>query len=112
VDIPDWYALILLGLGGFRIWRLLADDDILERPRRWIVRLPKNWREGDELPSNYREYLALFINCPWCLGSWIVLVIWIFWQVWPHGTEVTMVPFALSALVGLVRGNLDPPEEE
>jgi Protein of unknown function (DUF1360) len=111
VDVPSWWVFLLLGLGSFRIWRLLSDDTILERPRRAIVKLPKDWEPDDDLPHGYREYLALFINCPWCLGFWVSLVIWGFWNVWSHGTEVVMVPFALSAFVGLVRGNLDEPEE-
>ena len=102
----------MLALGSFRIWRLLSVDTILEWPRRKLVRLGPDWREqGDPIPENYREYLAVFLECPWCLGFWIALVTWVFWQVWPHGTEVAMVPFALSAALALVRGNLDPPEE-
>jgi len=46
MDVPSpWVALILLA-ASFRIWRLLADDEILERPRYWLVRLPRGWQEG------------------------------------------------------------------
>lgn len=112
MDVPSWWPFLLLAFGTFRIWRLLADDKILEKPRRWLVRLGPDWREeGDPVPENYREYLAVFLMCPWCLGFWLSLAIWGAWQVWPHITEVAMVPFALNAAMALVRGNLDEPEE-
>lgn len=112
MNVPDWWVFLLLALGAYRIWRLLADDTILEKPRRWLVRLGPDWRDdGDKVPDNYREYLALFIMCPWCLGFWVSIAVWGAWQIWPHGTEVAMVPLAISTIVGVTRGKLDPPED-
>lgn len=112
MSIPDWWILTLLTLGAFRLWRLLSVDTIFEKPRRWVVRLGPDWREeGDPVPDTYREYLAVWLMCPWCSGMWIAFAVWGAWQLWPHWTEVAMVPLAISTLVGLTRHNLDPPEE-
>lgn len=96
MNVPGWYALLLLALSAFRTWRLLAEDTILDRPRAALVRpLPK----GEE-----------FILCPWCAGFWVSLAWWAAWQAWPHGTLVVAVPFAISAVVGVVAANLDPAD--
>jgi Protein of unknown function (DUF1360) len=81
----DWYALILLALAAFRVWRLLAVDMVLDGPRE---RLPKSW--------------AWFVDCPWCLGFWVSLGWWAGYQLWPHAALVVAVPFAVSTLVGLL----------
>lgn len=117
--IPEPYQFLLLALVAYRVWRLVAEDDILERPRRWLVRLPMNWKEGDSFPRKYREELALFINCPWCAGAWVSLLVYGIWLFTlgdgPHSTEDVLVGlgmwFALSCSVGLIRSKLDPPEE-
>lgn len=107
MSVPSpWVALILFA-ASFRIWRLLAEDELLERPRRWVVRLPRDWDDGMMLPEGYRLELAKFITCPWCFGFWITIVVWALWQIEPHWTSVLAVPFALSAGVGIVRKNLD-----
>ena len=82
---PNWYALILLALAAFRVWRLLAIDTVLDGPRE---RLPQSW--------------AWFISCPWCLGFWVSLSWWAGYQLWPHAALIVAVPFAVSTLVGLL----------
>jgi hypothetical protein len=86
---------------------LLAEDVILDRPRRWLVRLDREWEEGLALPENYRSGLAEFITCAWCLGFWVSVGVWLAWIIEPHGTLVVAVPFAISAAVGLIRTRLD-----
>ena len=102
MSIPNWYELILLALAAWRVFQLLAEDAILGRPRRYVTRLPRRWKEGDTIPKAYREELALFIECPYCAGFWIALVWWGAFQLWEHGTLVVAVPLAISA--GVVAG--------
>lgn len=116
--IPEPYQFVLLVLIAYRAWRLLAEDDILERPRRWLVRLPYTWKEGQSIPSVYREKWAGFITCAWCLGAWVTLAVYVAWVATlgdgPHSPQDFVVGagiwFAISALVGLIRSKLDPPE--
>lgn len=117
--IPEPFEFILLALIAYRTWRLLAEDEILEWPRHWLVRLPRDWKEGDAIPRAYREKLALFINCPWCAGAWISLSVYIAFLAtlghWPDTVAEVFVGlgvwFAISASVGLIRSTLDPPDE-
>lgn len=45
-NVPNWWALLLLALAAWRTYRLLAEDTIFEKPRRWIVNLDQNWEIG------------------------------------------------------------------
>jgi len=100
VKVPDWYALLLVGVAAWRTFQLLAHDDILDRPRRWALRMGAEWqKQGDPVPDDYRLKPALFLVCPYCAGFWIALAWWGAWQISPHWTEVFAVPFVLNAIV-------------
>lgn len=84
LNVPDWWEAILLALAAWRCFQLLAEDDILERPRAWAVkRLSDKWQD--------------FITCPYCAGFWIAVAWWVAWLIWPYETTVVAVPWALSA---------------
>ena len=103
MSVPGWYSLALLSLAGFRSWRFLAEDDLLDRPRRYVTGLGSKWeKEGDPVPEDYRIGLGSFIACSWCLGFWVAVAWWGAWQAWPHGTEVAAALVALSALVAML----------
>lgn len=95
--IPSPWHFALLALAAFRLWKLIADDAILDPPRDWAMqRLDARWE--------------LFIVCPWCAGFWlsgIVLAGWTFTlgDV-PSGVDQRLVWmgvwFALSGAVGLI----------
>ena len=116
--VPSVYVFALLSLIAYRVWRLLAEDAILDKPRRKLVRLPYTWDEGDAFPKNYREEWAIFFNCPWCLGAWVSLATYIGWMFTLGDTPNTVSEvfvaigmwFALSCVVGIIRSKLDPPE--
>ncbi len=83
--IPSWFGLTLLALAAYRMWRLLAEDKILEPVRRRLIR---------------GEKVSELVSCPWCLGSWVAVGWWICWYIWPHQTSIVAGPFAVAALVG------------
>lgn len=103
--VPDWWSATLLALAAWRLFHLLAFDDILDRPRRYVLRLDKNWRqEGDSTGEAYREKWGKFLTCPYCCGFWVSLVIYLFWIWLPTETLVACMPFALNAaLIGFQR---------
>lgn len=92
--IPSPWEAALLSLAAFRIWKLIADDTILDVPREAI--LSRVHRKGE-----------LFITCPWCAGFWISLVFYGAWWAWGDSTLVVATPFAISAAVGLVATSHD-----
>ena len=85
MNIPGWYELLLLALAAFRTWKLLAEDTILDGPRRYVTGMSRE-----------------LLECPWCLGFWLSCAWWAAWLAWPHGTLIVAVPFALSAIVGII----------
>jgi Protein of unknown function (DUF1360) len=103
--VPYWYSLALLSLAAWRTFQLLAHDEILEKPRRYLLRLGKEWeKEGDPVPHDYRVKWAVFLTCPYCAGFWIGICWYIAWQITDFWTEVVAAPMAISAiLVGLAK---------
>lgn len=87
-QIPDWYALVLLGLASYRTWRLLAEDTILDSLRDRVA------KEGSKVSA--------FIECAYCFGAWITLGWWLAWVAWPRWSLIIAAPFAINAIVGLV----------
>lgn len=106
MTIPDWWAFTLLALAAYRVFRLLSQDDILDRPRSWVLGY-RGWKEGQPLPGTYRDKAAEFLTCPSCCGFWVSLGWWTAYQLWPHGTTVAAVPLAISAAVIAVAFMLD-----
>jgi hypothetical protein len=95
MKIPQWWDLLLLGAASWRSFQLIAFDDLLDRPRRWVLRLgdwdPEYDNQGNQtrdLPDDYRLHWAQFITCPYCAGAWIALAWWGAFQITPHWTLV------------------------
>lgn len=111
-NVPSWYQLILLSFAAWRVYRLISEDTILERPRRWALRLDENWqKEGDDPGDSYRQEWGQFITCPYCLGAWSGAAWWLAWILWPHATTIAAVPLAISTvLIGVAK--FDHEEDE
>src|SRR5687768_9313928 len=91
--------IVILGLAAWRIFQLLAFDDILDQPRRYITRLGEQWeKEGDVVPREYREKWALFLTCPYCLGFWL----WAAWLIAWWIDDRTVYPALFFGGHGLV----------
>lgn len=93
MSTPSWYALVILALAVFRMYRLIAEDDILDRPRDWFL---------DRLEEERLEKLDKLITCPWCLGFWLSVAAWGLWLLAPSWTVGLAFPWALSAAVALI----------
>jgi hypothetical protein len=112
---PDWWIFALLALAVFRVFRLIAEDTILDRPRKWLLRGPLDtWeKEGDDPGDDYRLEWGIFITCPWCLGFWlsgVALILYSLIVEWVGVFSFLVCWFALSAVVGLVAKNWDADE--
>ncbi len=95
---PDWWSATLLALAAWRFYHLVAFDDILDRPRRYVTRLSPTWKqEGDATGEHYREKLAGFLTCSFCMGWWIALAWWAAWLAFPTETVGIAFGFAISA---------------
>lgn len=97
--IPEPYEFGLLVLIAGRLWKLLADDEVLDRPRNWVL---------DRLDAEDTRW-ELFLTCPWCAGFWLSGVTYVTW-LWALGDPQLVaravvvgvgVWFAINALVGL-----------
>lgn len=100
--IPDWWHFLVLALAVLRLTRLIGWDTITRPARDKLVR-----RNGDRMLPGYRPKLDEFFHCPYCLGLWISLITWASYWAWPAWTLWVALPFAISAVVGLVANHLD-----
>ena len=116
MTVPSWYVLVVLALAAFRLTRLIGWDDFPPIRRiRWLLLKTTVDRTMTSTAAaengryrHGRPTLAAFVECPYCLGFWIALAAYLFWQVWPDGTMIVLFPFALSTLVGTWGRILDP----
>jgi hypothetical protein len=84
VSVPEPWEAVLLALAAWRVFQLLAEDDLLETPRRYVT-------------DRISEYWQDFLVCPYCAGFWIALAWWGAWIAWGDSTLVVATPWALSA---------------
>lgn len=104
--IPPPWQFALLALAAYRAWRLVGIDDITAPLRDRVT--GRRWVSGDDAQwDRYHPWLDKLAGCPWCLGAWIAVTVTAAWWIWPHATLIGCVPFAVSAVVGLVSKNLD-----
>lgn len=98
---PGPWETVVLAAAAYRLWRLAAEDSILDRPR-------------DRLLAD-RPGLDEFVACPWCLGFWIGAGTWAAYQAQPERTVAAAAPWAISTGVGVLAHALKatpvPPEQ-
>ncbi len=92
---PSPWPAVILTLGTFRLLRLLAWDEFPPVARlRNVLLYP-------------RSLLIDLFSCPFCLGFWLSLAVYLLWLWQPAGTLYGAAPFALSGAVGLIAKNWD-----
>lgn len=91
--IPEWWAFVIMALAVFRVYRLVAEDDILDGPRDRLL---------DKLEEERLDKLDALITCPWCLGFWLSVLTWLAWLITPGWTVGLALPWALSAAVAMI----------
>lgn len=96
MTVPSAYQLILLAVAAFRVFHLLAEETILDRPRRWVLRLGR-WEAGSP-PASYRHRLGSWLTCPWCCGFWVTGVGFVAFQLWEH-TVTVLAAFVAATVV-------------
>ena len=94
--MPDLMTLLILSLATFRLSRLLTVDVIFEDLRERI------WKKYSPLTK-----FGYLFTCIWCMSIWVASVIVICYTIIPTVTTVLALPFAISAVAGLVAHNLD-----
>ena len=93
--MPEPYIFILLGLAAFRATLILTTDTITQPLREKI------WSKWP--PSTTFGY---FWTCNWCTGTWVAAVFTVFWYIAPDWLVMVSLFLALSAVIGLISGNL------
>jgi len=95
--------MVLLVLAAWRVWKLIGDDVIFDRPRAWLIDALVNARPPFKTGGERRAaYWSDFLSCPYCLGTWCFVIWWGAWMLAPDVTLISAGVIAGSALVGLL----------
>lgn len=111
--IPSPWVAAVLTLASYRLFRLVAWDDLppLVRARRWATGAKAGRRgsanamaglSNDQVETTLtyaRPKLAYFIGCPWCVGFWIGLGVYLAWVFAPTAALYAAVPLAINVAV-------------
>jgi hypothetical protein len=92
----DLLVFAILALAVYRLSRLVIIDVVFEKVR------DKIWSKYP--PSHGIGYL---ITCYWCTSVWVASVVTICYTMVPTVTVYICLPFALSAVAGLIAARLD-----
>lgn len=98
MDVIVW---TLATLAAYRLWRLLALDDLpgIAEGRAALDR----WATTDT-----RARYVDAIRCPWCLGWWSCVLVFVSLDVWGVSLPLPVVQIAAaSTVVGLIGSNVD-----
>lgn len=77
----DWFDLLLLILASFRLTHLVVFDTITE-PLRGALK--------------DRPFLGPLIECYWCAGVWISLLLYASYAAWPTGAKPAVIILAIA----------------
>lgn len=115
----DAMALVVLGLAGYRLTRLLVLDTILDGPRGWVLHQLACPPEGTTRatsptvlgPTNRRRprgralraKLAELLQCTYCVGVWVMLGLAAWWHWAPQARWAVFVAAAMG-LQALLNG--------
>lgn len=113
---------VILAIAAARVTRLVVEDAIADRPRKWLLRrfpnegqyvdgpAPKgaHWRTQAINSQPVRwvvtkgSFVGELISCPWCVGFWIGCA-WVaaWWQA-PQGTLFFALPWAVANVASFV----------
>ena len=92
----NWFDFVLLSLAVFRVTRLFTTDVIFERFRECV------WKHKP--PKTFIGYL---FTCNWCLSIWFSSLFTLCYTIEPTVTVYVALPFAFSAVAGLISVRLD-----
>jgi hypothetical protein len=85
VDVPSPWEFALLALAAWRVWHLIAEDDLTAGLRDRLA--PAGTKRRD------------WIECPYCSGAWVAGAWWLAWT-WHHsGTTWFASLWAVAAAV-------------
>lgn len=89
--------LVVLGLGAFRLTRLMTTDVILNPVREWI------WKKSPPSQSG----IGYLITCDWCSGIWASSLLVVLYTISVSLAMTVGGVFALAALVGILTAHVE-----
>jgi hypothetical protein len=81
-------SMIVAALAVARVTRLIVDDQLTIRFRRWVM---NKWGA-----DSWQSYL---VTCPWCVSVWIALPVMPPAVLWPNQWVIAALSIAAASMV-------------
>jgi hypothetical protein len=103
LDLPAWLVLVVVTLAAARLFRLIATDSITD-PLRRRLRV-----EIAEAPKQWRDTISYFVQCPWCCGFWIAVLLTLTALAWADTLlwQIIVIPLAVNYAAASANGRQD-----
>jgi Protein of unknown function (DUF1360) len=108
IDYLPFGDFMILSLAIFRIIRLVAYDNITLFIREAFldVKTVRYAEEGEEFiervasENSFKRTVSKLLNCPWCIGVWITLLVLYVYVAYPY-LFIVFILLALSSVASL-----------
>lgn len=106
MTIQAFLALLAIALCAYRVTRVVTDDTISQSFRAWVWRLAYRTAGYDSLREGTvqvrRSWLGekayQLVSCPFCLGWWVTIGVFVAWFGWPRTARDVV---RLGAAIGM-----------
>ena len=112
--IPSPWVGLLMALAVFRLTRLVGWDDFppVARLRARATGMREHYDSTIDrdhpIIRHKHPMLEHWLGCPYCVGFWIGLAVYLLWLFFPTEVMYGCMPFALNGAVGIIARMLDP----
>ncbi len=102
IAVPDLRDVLLLGVGTFKLSRLIAKDKVMQPVREPFVRStePGDGAEVNSEPggAGTRRALGELLTCPFCVSVWVATALSVAFAVAPRATRLVAGGLGAMAL--------------
>lgn len=106
MTVEAFLALLVVGLAGYRLTRVVTSDTISDPFRAWVYAHAyaasgyDSRTDSEQARVRHRgwHWFYMLVSCPFCLGFWVTLGVW---SAWKWGPDWCRSAVAAIAAVGV-----------
>ena len=105
----SWMNLVIFGLAVFRSANVISNEQVTKPLREPFVDEHDKGAKTVEVPkrSGFKGAMGSLIYCPSCTGTWVAMILFYSWILWPSPTQAVAIILALSASERIFTGVYD-----
>jgi hypothetical protein len=94
----SWMDLVIFGLAVFRAANVISNEQVTKPLREPFVDEHDKGTKTVEVPKRVglKGAIGSLIYCPSCTGTWVAMILFYLWILWPLPTKAVAIILALS----------------